>query len=82
MAPTQLLTAILSAVTLSVLVCITRGADTSKFGFVEDDWGTVNLPFASGYCQHGFPVRHFTEYECFNNSYYTTKVGPLIAHRF
>jgi len=38
-----------------------------------DEWGTINLPFSSKYCQHGFPVRHFTEYQCFNDSYYTIK---------
>merc|ERR550525_1834801 len=44
------------------------------FGFVLDEWGTIDLPFSSAYCQHGFPVKHFTEYDCHNESYYTRKV--------
>jgi len=35
-----------------------------SFSFVIDQWGEIQLPFRTQYCQHILPVKNFAKYEC------------------
>jgi len=65
MATSRLLIAV--TMVISWTVVLSTDSDSTMFGYIVDEWGSINLPFSTGYCQHTFPVDEYVMFTCYNN---------------